>query len=120
MGEIWRLVNDNSRSLIIALLLVSPLLVGPWVFIGLEVRSNTAAIRAIREDVGELREEIRGLSEEIREDIRRFELEFEDSSNRNHQQLREALINHSHDADGPAVFRAPPAAAIAKALVGGV
>lgn len=111
MGEIWRLVNDNSRSLIIALLLVSLLLVGPWVFIGLEVRSNTAAIRAIREDVGELREEIRGLSEEIREDIRRFELEFEDSSNRNHQQLREALINHSHDADGPAVFRAPPAAA---------
>lgn len=108
MGEIWQLVNDNSRSLIVALLLLSPLLVGPGVFIGLEIRSNTAEIRAIREDVGEIREEIRGMSEEIREDIRRVGMEFEDSIDRNHQQLPEALISPSHDADGAVVFPAPP------------
>ena len=77
MGEIWKLINDNSRSLIIALLLLSPLLVGPWVLIGLEVRANTAELRAIREELGEFREDMRGLMGEVREEIRRFGTELD-------------------------------------------
>ena len=77
MAEIWKLINDNSRSLIIALLLLSPLLVGPWVLIGLEVRANTAELRAIREELGEFREDMRGLMGEVREEIRRFGTELD-------------------------------------------
>ena len=46
---------------------------------------------------------------EMRNDIREEMREMREEMRRNHQQLLAALINHSHDATGQAVFLDPAA-----------
>ncbi len=56
-------------------------------------------IRDTRMEIRDLRTEIQDTREELLTEIRR-----------SNQQILNALANHTHDADGNAVFRSPPVA----------
>ena len=56
-----------------------------------------------------MREEMRADIRDMRDDMRAEMREMREEMRRNHQQLLAALINHSHDATGQAVFLNPAA-----------
>ena len=55
-----------------------------------------------------LREEMLRNNQELREEMLRNNQELREEIRRNNQQLLRALGNHTHDADGNAVFTVPP------------
>lgn len=70
------------------------------VLVAEENRRSDAEMRAeIHRNDAELRAEIRRSNEETIAELRRI-----------NQQLLHALANHTHDADGPALFTVPPGA----------
>ena len=107
MGDFWNWVNRNSGALIVFLMLVSAI-VGPSVFIWTEVQVNSAEIRQLQKDVSQVREDIRILREDMREGFDGLEERLGARMERNQQLLLEALAGHTHDAEGSALFRAPP------------
>ena len=61
--------------------------------------------------LGELSNKVDNLSEQIellRDEMHRNNQELRDEMRRSNQQLLYSLANHTHDADGNAVFSVPP------------
>ena len=132
--QILKWINQNSGALLVVLMAVSSI-AGITAFIWTEInslktevsisRTETQSLRnevaLIREDIRLLRDDIRLLQEdnrllreemrllrlEIRAEIDGLEVRLRADMERNHQQLTQALIDHLHDADGSAIFKAP-------------
>lgn len=67
-----------------------------------ELKADMAQLRReIREDMAQFRQE-------YKEDMAQLRQELRDDFRRSHQQLMLALVSHSHNDDGQAVFAAPP------------
>ena len=74
-----------------------------------EQREDMAQLRQEqREDMAQLRQEQREDMAELREDMAQLRQELLAEFRRSHQQLMLALVNHSHNEEGQAVFTAPP------------
>lgn len=65
-------------------------------------------VEEIRRSNAELRAEMRRDNEALRAEIRRSNEELYEEMRRSNQQLLHALANHTHDADGQALFTVPP------------
>ena len=78
-----------------------------------EFKSDMAEFRReYKEDMAEFRreykEDMAQLRQEHREGMAQLRQELVAEFRRSHQQLMLALVNHSHNAEGQAVFTAPP------------
>ena len=74
-----------------------------------ELKADMAQLRQEqREDMAQLRQEQREDMAELREDMAQLRQELLAEFRRSHQQLMLALVNHSHNEEGQAVFTAPP------------
>ena len=77
-----------------------------------EFKADLAQLRAdMREDMTHLREDMVQLRADMREDmthLREDMAQLREEFRRSHQQIMLALVNHSHNDDGQAVFTLPP------------
>ena len=92
----------KTAAIVVAVVAVISLIGGSLFWMGhisSRVDSLEAGIRDTRMEIRDLRTEIQDTREELLTEIRR-----------SNQQILDALANHTHDADGNAVFRSPPVA----------
>ncbi len=78
--------------------------------LGNQVEQLQVQVRDIREDMRDIRQEMREEMSSLRDEMREEMGALRDEMRRNHQQLLIALANHSHDEQGHAVFRMPAGA----------
>ena len=62
----------------------------------------------LKADNTQLREELKADMAQLRSDFREDMAQLREDFRRSHQQLMLALVNHSHNEEGQAVFTAPP------------
>ena len=74
-----------------------------------ELKADNAQLREeLKADMAQLRSDFREDMAQLRSDFREDMAQLREDFRRSHQQLMLALINHSHNDDGQAVFTAPP------------
>ena len=71
-------------------------------------QEHTELRNELKADNAQLREELKADMAQLRSDFREDMAQLREDFRRSHQQLMLALINHSHNDDGQAVFTAPP------------
>ncbi len=71
-----------------------------------EFKADMAQLRnELKSEIAQLRNELRN---EFKAEMAQLREELRDDFRRSHQQLMLALVNHSHQTDGQAVFTLPP------------
>ena len=78
-----------------------------------ELKADMAQLRSeFKADMAQLRSEFKAdmaqLRSELRNEFKAEMAQLRDDFRRSHQQLMLALVNHSHQTDGQAVFTLPP------------
>ena len=94
----------KTASMVVAVVAVISLIGGSLFWMGY----ISSQVVALEEKVLDLEVEIRDTRNELRTEIQTTRRELLEEIRRSNQQMLEALYNHTHDADGNAVFRRPP------------
>ena len=100
----------KTASIVVAVVAVISLIGGSlfWMgYISSQVVALEEKVLDLEVEVRDLRVEMRETREELRAEIQTTRRELLEEIRRSNQQMLEALYNHTHDADGNAVFRSP-------------
>lgn len=100
----------KTAAIVVAVVAVISLIGGSLFWMGYvsnQVVELDRKVRDLQVEIQDTQDEIQNTRDELRTEIRATRQELLDEIRRSNEQMLEALYNHTHDADGNAVFRRP-------------